>query len=151
MRENSPEIFDRMSCIVFDPFSTGVTHTCFDMLARDHGSDDSYSWSEGGGKYRYSVKRREELGYSDGWPINAWDLVVEEANGNTVMLMVDCINSRVADAQGNQATNEQLNLVFRAAVDARAEREHRDRAIPFFTLGGKHIFNVDYDPNSIGD
>jgi hypothetical protein len=134
MRESSPQ-FEKYSVIGFDLMAAGTTQARFDMLCADHGNLESYSWLAGGGSRRYTITKGKFLGYADRiYAMNSWNLRVETPDGETLELLIDCLDGRITDLNGDEAPSEAKNEVFRAVVDAADEREEKDRNIRNFTL-----------------
>jgi hypothetical protein len=146
--KQTPAIFERlcMTSLGFDVTSAGLAHACFDMLATSHGDGNRYEWPAADGVRKYTIQRSEREVIVDGWPINEWALKIETAE-STQSLVVNCIDVKLSDDQGEPCSNEMANEVFRATLDAREERTEKDASLEYFIVPGvARIANPDYHP-----
>ena len=137
----APPQFEIYSVIDFYPALAATANTRFDMLCASHGDGDAYTWQEGGGAYTYSVHRREDEQVEiEGNPMFVWDFVAVNNNGNSLLVVVDCIDSKLLDEHGEEYSPQITNQVFRAILDAAYEIEEKDRQTPNFLLPDGTIF-----------
>ncbi len=132
MRETPPQ-FEEYSVISFYPALADTANVRFGMLADSHGDGDSYTWQEGGGAYTYTVKRREEeWDYVADVPTYVWDFTSVDTNGNSLDVIVDCINGKLLDEHNKEYRPEVTNRVFRAILDATYELRAEDKHLRYF-------------------
>jgi hypothetical protein len=130
-----PPQFETYSVIDFYPALAATANTRFDMLCISHGDGNAYTWKEGGGAYTYSVKRREDESTEiEGYPMFVWDFVALNDSGDALRVVVDCIDCKLFDENGEEYSPQITNQVFRAILDAAYEIEEKDRQTPNFLL-----------------
>ncbi len=131
---SAPYQIEDYSVISFYPELAAVASTRFGMLCNTHGDGDAYTWQEGGGAYAYTIQRLEKWAEVDGWQIFNWEFKAQDTAGEELLVTVDCIDSKLLDADGYEYSAEITNRVFRAILDAAYEIQEKDKIVSYFTL-----------------
>jgi len=136
MRE-APRQFERYSVISFDLLAASTAQVHFDLLCKEHGNLDSYSWTAGGEEKTYTIARGDFLGYADeSDPMHKWNLQVQTEEGDTLEITINCLNAKLTNTAGDPCSFQEADEVHRAIVDAAFERNEKDNHICKIRLPG---------------